>query len=57
MPRSERPARYQSIVGDVGRRIACAGEDGRRGVGEERERRGRGEGEEQRQETQRTDRP
>ena len=31
MPRSERLARYQSIVGDVERRIACAGEDGRRG--------------------------
>jgi len=31
MPRSERLARDQSIVGDVGRRIACAGEDGRRG--------------------------
>ena len=31
MPRSERLVRYQSIVGDVERRIACEGEDGRRG--------------------------
>ena len=36
MPRSERLARYQSIVGDVERRIACEGEDGRRGEVEER---------------------
>ena len=40
MPRSERLARYQSIVGDVERRIACEGEDGRRG----REDSGKGRG-------------